>query len=229
MRATTRLRDNGTTGPRRPRVALVLWSVVCGLVVASCASRTDRIEIKSSTWSPARVQPEPEPVFTHDPLNPPLPPAPPKSPLRSVPPGAAAIAAPTNGPSVVLAWDEPATRTNLLGYRVYWGGRSGTYTNSASVLVPTNTATITGLVSGATYYLTAKSWNASAESGPSNEVSYTLPAGSDVLTIRVTLLSRTRLDVSSWTVEQTPPLSFIVTNADPKKFFGSRLDISIKQ
>lgn len=137
------------------------------------------------------------------------------------------VAAPLAAPSVTLAWDEPANKTNVLGYRVYWGAKPGVYTNSVQTLIgQPATVTIGGLVPGQTYYFVAKSWNSSTESTPSNEVSYSGPVAPDgTLIINVTLVSKRSGDSTSWTIEQTPPISFMVTNSDPKKFYGSRLDI----
>ena len=74
--------------------------------------------------------------------------------------------------SVTLVWD-PSTSTNIAGYRVYYGPASRTYTNTLTVGNATS-ATISNLVTGATYYFTATVYDtANLESDFSNEVGYT--------------------------------------------------------
>jgi oxalate decarboxylase/phosphoglucose isomerase-like protein (cupin superfamily) len=78
--------------------------------------------------------------------------------------------------SVNLAWS-PSPDTNVVGYRVYYGVVSRTYTNMVDVGAATN-ATISGLVEGATYYFAATAYNVlGLESDFSTEVSYTIPGG----------------------------------------------------
>ncbi len=73
--------------------------------------------------------------------------------------------------SVTLTWD-PNTDTNVVGYKIYFGGTSQVYTNSISVGNVTNT-TITGLLDGTTYFFAATTYDASGvESDFSNEASY---------------------------------------------------------
>jgi len=72
----------------------------------------------------------------------------------------------------MLAWD-PSPDAQVVGYRVYFGVASGSYTNSANVGAVTN-ATITGLVVGTTYFFAATAYNAAGdESVFSNEINYT--------------------------------------------------------
>ncbi len=72
---------------------------------------------------------------------------------------------------VKLAWD-PSPDPEVVGYRIYYGPASGSYTNSTTVGATTE-ATITGLVEGATYYFAATAFNANDdESTFSNEVMY---------------------------------------------------------
>jgi fibronectin type 3 domain-containing protein len=74
--------------------------------------------------------------------------------------------------NVTLAWDA-SPDPSVTGYRVYYGGASGVYTNSLQVGNVT-TATVSNLVLGATYYFAATARdNAGTESDFSNETSFT--------------------------------------------------------
>ena len=76
------------------------------------------------------------------------------------------VVAPTTG-SVTLSWDSVAVAD---GYKVYMGTASRTYgpaTNVGNVL----TYEVTGLTPGQTYYFSATAYDATKESGFSNEVS----------------------------------------------------------
>jgi hypothetical protein len=87
------------------------------------------------------------------------------------------------GQSVTLAWDASPDPT-VVGYDVYYGVASGTYTNMINVGDVTS-ATIGGLVIGVTYYFAATTYDASgSESGYSGEISYTVPAPPVPLQIR---------------------------------------------
>jgi hypothetical protein len=72
---------------------------------------------------------------------------------------------------VQLAWDSVATAT---GYKIYVGSASGTYTLTYNVGNVT-TYTVTGLGPG-TWYFAATAYDATRESGYSNEVSTTIVA-----------------------------------------------------
>ena len=74
--------------------------------------------------------------------------------------------------TVTLAWD-PSTGTNIAGYKIYYGASSRSYTNTLEVGDAT-TATISNLVTGATYYFVATAYDSyNLESDFSNEVTYT--------------------------------------------------------
>jgi regulation of enolase protein 1 (concanavalin A-like superfamily) len=76
--------------------------------------------------------------------------------------------------AVSLAWDAE-TAPNIAGYRVYYGGSSGTYTNRSDVGNLTNAA-VSGLASGVTYYFAATAYDTNGlESDYSAEVSYLVP------------------------------------------------------
>jgi VCBS repeat-containing protein len=81
--------------------------------------------------------------------------------------------------TVTLAWD-PSPDADVIAYNVYYGTQSASYTNKVTVANVT-TATVSNLVEGATYYFAATAYNTSdLESEPSNEVSYTVPDGSNL-------------------------------------------------
>jgi hypothetical protein len=72
--------------------------------------------------------------------------------------------------SVPLSWN-PSADPNVAGYKIYYGGASGVYTNSVDVGNVTN-AIITGLTANTTYYFAATSYDAFGdESGYSDETS----------------------------------------------------------
>src|SRR5437867_3915450 len=76
--------------------------------------------------------------------------------------------------SITVAWD-PSASPNVTGYKVYYGAATGTYTNTVSVGNTTNT-TLSGLVEGTTYYLSATALdNLGQESDLSPEISYLVP------------------------------------------------------
>ncbi|HWX21960.1 MAG TPA: fibronectin type III domain-containing protein [Candidatus Binatia bacterium] len=82
--------------------------------------------------------------------------------------------------SVPLAWDA-STDPTVVGYHLYYGVVSGTYTN----MIDTGPATswiVTNLVQGTTYYFAVTSYNAAGLESPySGEVSYTIPAAPPAL------------------------------------------------
>jgi hypothetical protein len=81
--------------------------------------------------------------------------------------------------SVTLAWDLDTDPT-VVGYRLYYGTSSGTYTQRSDV-ANTTTATISNLAVGYTYFFVVRAYNAfGLESPPSNEVSFT-PAANPAL------------------------------------------------
>src|SRR5258706_15298527 len=80
--------------------------------------------------------------------------------------------------SVTLAWD-PSPDTNVISYNVYYGPGTGNYTNLLSLGNTTN-ATVTGLLEGGTYFFVATAVDAiGLESDPSNEISYSVPVGTN--------------------------------------------------
>ncbi len=92
----------------------------------------------------------------------------------------------SNGPmqgQVTLAWN-PNMESNIAGYRVFYGTESGIYTKVFGV-GNTNTATISGLSPGKTYYFTVRAHNMKAYEGEySAEVSKTVGASGNTLFVR---------------------------------------------
>ncbi len=78
------------------------------------------------------------------------------------------------GSGVSLAWD-PSVSADVVGYRLYEGAASQTYTNVVDVGNTTN-ATLTGLLQGVTYFFAVTAYDAiGLESVYSNEASYSVP------------------------------------------------------
>ena len=83
-------------------------------------------------------------------------------------------AIPAAAQNVTLAWS-PSTNRDVVGYNVYFGSASRNYTNSVDVGNVTS-ATITGLVSGVTYYFAATTYDAAGNQSPySSEIVYLVP------------------------------------------------------
>lgn len=81
---------------------------------------------------------------------------------------------------ITFAWDAN-TESDLAGYRIYKSTTSGQYTYGAANAVAavgkvtTATATVTG-AEGTKFYFVCTAYDTSGnESGPSNEVNYTIP------------------------------------------------------
>jgi hypothetical protein len=80
--------------------------------------------------------------------------------------------------SVTLTWS-PSADTNAVGYKIYYGGASGAYTNTLDVGNATN-VTVAGLSEGNTYYFSATTVSsAGVESAFSNEASYAIPTNTN--------------------------------------------------
>ena len=86
------------------------------------------------------------------------------------------FAEPSGAATVTVAWD-PNPEPTVAGYRLYYGTSSRYYTNSVDVSNSTR-CTISALVEGVTYYMAVTAYDTSGnQSGYSNEIVYTVPAG----------------------------------------------------
>ena len=83
------------------------------------------------------------------------------------------ISAAQAAPTVTLRWD-PAPGSNIAGYRLYYGTRSGVYTQHLD-LGNTTTSLVSNLREGQTYFFAVSAYTTKGESVPSHEVSYTVP------------------------------------------------------
>jgi len=112
---------------------------------------------------------------------------------------------------VNLAWSS-CLDTKVIGYNIYCGGTSGTYTNEINAGNVTN-ITISGLVVGVTYYFAATSYDALGdESVFSSEISYLVPANLPAVQIHSGLAGQFILTVSGlpgqkYDVQASPDLS----------------------
>jgi hypothetical protein len=110
--------------------------------------------------------------------------------------------------SVTLTWDS-STSSAVAGYRVYYGGASGIYTNSVTMGNGT-TGTVSGLASGITYFFTVVARDASGlESEHSNWISYVVPGPLATLRVgvgsnRQVTLTLTGLSGQTCVIEATP-------------------------
>ena len=100
------------------------------------------------------------------------------------------LAAPSKTSNVTLAWN-PNTETNIVSYRVYWGGATRNYTNQIQVIgVNTTNATVTNLPIGAIHFFAVTAINtAGLESDYSNEVTYSAASPAPVSGVRITTVA----------------------------------------
>ena len=141
--------------------------------------------------------------------------------------------------SVKLTWS-PSSSPDVVGYNIYYGGQAtGGYTNEITVGNTTNT-TVTGLVSGGTYFFSARAVSSSGfESTFAIQTSYVAPGlaaiigklvySSNGVSMPVTgapgsvYAIQASTDMVNWISLQTnmTPLQFTDTNADKyrKRFY----------
>jgi hypothetical protein len=114
--------------------------------------------------------------------------------------------------SVLMSWD-PSSDTSVVGYNVYYGAASRTYTNMLVAGSATNIV-ITGLANGVTYYFAATAVDGfGAESDYSNEVTYSVPATNTVSSN----LPPTITAIANQTVQEnssSPILPFVIGDPD---------------
>ena len=114
--------------------------------------------------------------------------------------------------SVTLAWNQ-STNSIVAGYNIYYGGKSGTYTNHVNAGNATN-ATISGLVQGITYYFAATTYAASGMESPlSGEVSCLVPLNVPIANHPPTLNALGGLTINSNAGPQTVNLTGITSGA----------------
>ncbi len=114
--------------------------------------------------------------------------------------------------NVTLAWN-PSTNPIVAGYKIYYGGASGNYTNKTSVGSATS-FTVSNLLNGGTYYFAASTYSAAgAESALSTEVSYTVPVTVNAVNQQPTLNPLNNLTVNENAGAQSVNLSGISAGA----------------
>jgi hypothetical protein len=114
--------------------------------------------------------------------------------------------------SVTLAWNS-STDSTIVGYNIYYGGASHTYTNKISVGQATS-VTISGLVEGDTYYFAATTYSASgAESPFSGELAYLVPVYVPIVNQPPTLNAINGLTINENAGQQAVSLSDITSGA----------------
>ena len=118
-----------------------------------------------------------------------------------------------NTASISLGWS-PSPDPAVVGYNLYSGAASQTYTNLVSVGNVTN-AMMGSLVPGTAYYFSTRARDAQGNESPfSNEISYTVPmsASSTPTNTPPTISSIPNQSINANSA--TPPLSFIVSDAE---------------
>ncbi len=106
--------------------------------------------------------------------------------------------------SATVTWS-PSPDTNVVAYKIYYGGTSGNYTNVISVGNVTN-VTVSGLADRATYFFAATAVSSSgAQSTFTPETSYVVP------TAAATLASAVTADTGfSFTVSGVPGYHYVI-------------------
>jgi hypothetical protein len=116
---------------------------------------------------------------------------------------------------VTLAWNASSDPI-VTGYNVYYGGKSGVYTNEVSA-GDSNSVTIFGLIEGKVYFFAATAESASGVESPfSSEVSYLVPPARAVLTWSNTYIMVVRTNAPGFytnRLHQVKPIPPYSTNA----------------
>ena len=118
-----------------------------------------------------------------------------------------------NTASISLGWS-PSPDPAVVGYNLYSGAASQTYTNLVSVGNVTN-AVMGSLVPGTAYYFSTRARDAQGNESPfSNEISYTVPmsASSTPTNTPPTISSIPNQSINANSA--TPPLSFTVSDSE---------------
>ena len=126
--------------------------------------------------------------------------------------------------NVTLAWNK-STDPIVVGYNIYYGGSSGNYTNEVNINnINTTNVTISGFVTGVTYYFAATAYAASGlESAFSSEVVYTIPNPSTNIITYIGVKVDYGPDLV--TLSSTSLMVLQITN-DPGYFYGESLIIT---
>lgn len=141
---------------------------------------------------------------------------------------------------VTLAWN-PSPDTNVVGYNLYIGSASRTYTRIENCGNVTN-FTVTNLVSGERYYFTATAYTISGvESDYSNEVGYTVKPSPPFLKTPYVTLSwggpytiETSTNLLTWSYLMDTPFNTVsLPRPDAIRFYrisaGTNLNVTIEQ
>jgi hypothetical protein len=126
--------------------------------------------------------------------------------------------------SVSLAWD-PSTDQTVVGYKLYYGPATRSYTNSVDVGNSTST-TVSNLVAGATYFFAATAYDTTdVESDYSTEVSTTIPVPNQQPTLNTlanvtinenaTAQTVSLAGISSGSVSENQTLTVTATSSNP--------------
>lgn len=146
--------------------------------------------------------------------------------------------------NVKLAWDR-STSSDVVGYRIYYGIASGSYTNSVTVGSVTN-YTISNLVNGVTYFFASKAYTTNGIESPFSNEALVVPGGAATLQLTIATNRRAILtltgksghryeiqgsaNLTSWSVLGTVTLgagtttNFTDINAPsyPKRYYRTR-------
>ncbi len=153
----------------------------------------------------------------------PVPPAAPISKMTPAPPmplpKALAVFSSVGG-TVTLAWSPgPITPTNPapIGFRIYQGAASRSYTNSIDVGNVTSFQ-VQNLITNSTYFFAATSYKASGiQSDFSNEVSYKVPAQKKTVAVITSIIeTNSTLSTNTWIQAYTYSDVTIPVYADPQ-------------